>query len=95
MHSLLHFQHHLPEWSVLLTTDESVLINHNHLVVYHVIVHSLWFTLHVVHSMDLDVCITTRSHHYGIIQNIFTALKALVFHLFILPQQPLIFLLSA
>ena len=59
---------------------------------------SLGFTLHIVHSMDLNKCIVTDIHHYSSIQNIFTALKilcALPVHLSLpLPLATMIFLVS-
>ena len=52
----------------------------------------------VVHSSSLGKCIMTCIHHYGIIQSIFIALKALcvlpICPLTLTLWQPLIFLLS-
>lgn len=67
------------------------------------ITQSLWFTLGFtlrgVHSMDLDKCIMTCSHHSNIMQSSLTALKslcALLIHSSLTPSlwEPLIFLPS-
>ena len=45
------------------------------------------FILGGVHSLDLEKCMMIYTHHYGIIQSIFTALKILCFS-FIPPHTP-------
>ena len=74
---------------------------HWHLIVNQSPQFTLEFTLGIVHFMGLDKCIMTCTHHYGIIQSIFTALKvlcALPIHSSPSPPnlwQPMIFLLSS
>ena len=91
MHSLLHYQHSSPECT-FVTINEPTLTHDYHPLI------SLGFTLGVVHSMALDKCVMTCTHHYNI-QSSFTALKILCAPLIhpslpIKTRQPLIFLLS-
>lgn len=63
-----------------VTADKPTSAHHNHLksTVY------IGFTHCVVHSMVWDKCIITSTHHYGIIQSVFMALKILC----VLPSHP-------
>ena len=48
---------------------------HWHTIITQSLQFTLCFTLGTIHSIDLDKSIITCVQHYGIIQNIFTALK--------------------
>lgn len=58
-----------------ITTDEPTITNHHHITQSPQF--TLRFTLDGVHSMGLNKCIMTCTHHYGILQSIFTALNIL------------------
>lgn len=66
--SNIHFQ-----TGIFLTIDECTLTTalSSKFIVY------IRFTLGVIHSVGLDKCIMTCTHHYSIMQSILTALKTL------------------